>query len=250
MKKITFVIPLRPPSSCNDWNKVSKACTGTLRSIAAQTSDNYQCLLVCHEPPEVIPDIKNLEICCVNFSTPKSAEERKKDKGLKIKQALSFQKKNRSAFSMNVDADDRIHKDLVSYIETHNSLSGWRVGKGYVYPGGMFVRSHNGDFDKLCGTSIICRTDELNEISSPIMIGHCHAKKHFEDIGTPLKLLPFFAAVKVVGYGDNITETLFLRSATLRRTIKKLFQMRIVTKGFIKDFSFDSYPAPKNDVDV
>lgn len=244
-KQITFVIPLRAPQSCNNWEQVSTACVGTLQSIANQSSGNYQCLLVCHEPPPSIPSVNNFEIVRVNYPVPKTDKERKQDKGLKIRQALEYLKCKTSVFSMNLDADDRIHHDLVRFVESNETGSGWRIGKGYVYPGGKWLRAHNGSFDSLCGSSIICRVDDLSETASPILWGHCQAQDQFKQKGTPLTDVPFYAAVKVVGYGDNITETKFLWSESIKRTMKKTLMMRPVSSQFKKNFAFDTNPVPK-----
>ncbi len=244
--KIVFIIPFRAPESCDNWQVTSMACTGTLQSIANQTSSNYKCVMVCNEPPEIVPNVNNLEILQVNFPIPKNIPEFIADKGKRTLYALAHLQESGadSEYAMKVDADDRLHKNLVSFLEENNSVSGWRVGKGIVYTGGKWIRQHNGNFDKLCGTSNICRADNLNH-DGPLMISHCDIEQHFVDIGAPLKDLPFYSAVKVVNYGGNITATKFVKSESVRRTIRKLSMIRPVSAKFISDFAFDSNPFVK-----
>jgi len=229
-------MPLRAPETCNNWSEVSKACTGSLRSLANQVSKDFRCILVCHEPPNDIPDLEKLDIVTVNFQIPKNDNEYKKDKGMKILRGLQHLQNLPTSYSMVLDADDRLHKDFVTYICANESESGWVIDKGYVYPGGLFARSHNGNFERLCGSTIITKNVHDNNDTS-VLIGHTEARTHFEKMETPLKQVPFFAAVKIVGYGDNLTETLFVKSETIKRTLKKTLQLRLVSKRFKKNFS-------------
>ena len=243
MNKLTFIIPLRAPESCNNWETVSKACTGTLQSIANQTSSNYQCVLVCHQPPSTLPVVENLKIIQVEYAPPKNYEERKNDKQQKIERACEYLKQHPSEFSMNLDADDRVHKELVSFVENCETSYGWRIGRGYVYPGERWMRQHKDTFDQLCGSSIITRVDDVNNPEKTVTVGHCQAKQHFLALGRPLNPIPFYAAVKCTGYGDNLTTTKFLKSESMKRTLKKLLMLRYASAPFKTAFAFDTHPV-------
>lgn len=236
---ITFIIPLRSKHSCLDWQKVSNACTGTLYSIAGQTNKEYNCFLVCHETPFKIPDSINIKIINVDFPYPKSPKEFKKDKGLKIKEGIKYLIDSPSKYYMILDADDRIHSGLTQYIANNQHHDNFIVDKGYVYPGGRFLRAHDGNFDKICGSVLVSSFKEVLNNKVFILDGHHNIKSNFRKSEKNIIQIPFFAVIKNVGYGENITETIFIWSKSMKRTIKKFLMLRLITRKTKKLFALD-----------
>ena len=241
---ITYIIPLRSKGSTSNWNIVSKACTGTLGSIANQDSGHFRCILVCHEPPEVVPNVPNLTIINMTTPIPTDFEGYKQDKGLKVNEGVRRYLENPTPYFMVVDADDRIHHNLTTYIEGHTSFGNMLVDTGFVYGGGLWLRAHKGSFDKLCGTNFVQSHEEVEKEGIHVSLGHHTIKERFAKAGTSLHLVPFFAVIKMVGYGDNLTLTEFLWSQSFKRTVKKAMMMKLITNQIKKDFSLDHYPHP------
>jgi len=197
-------------------------------------------VLVCHEPPEDLPQLENLRIVQVETDVPADAAGFKADKAAKLDLGIRYLLRRPTRYCMHLDADDRVHRRLVEYVSTHDSQVGWVIDKGYVYQGGHFARAHNGKFERLCGSSFILAVDSGDVSQEHLQIGHTEVRRHFAMLGTPLPSLPFFGAVKVVGYGDNITVTRFVKSETVRRTLKKVLQLRLVGRRFRDDFAMSS----------
>ena len=238
---LTFIIPLRSKHSCFDWEKVSNACTGTLYSIARQTDTAYNCILVCHETPAKIPPSINIKIINVDLPYPNSFEEFKKDKSLKIKEGIKHLKDSPSKFYMILDADDRVHSGLTQYIANNQDHDNFIVDKGYVYPGGRFLRAHKGNFDQICGSVLISSFNDILNGKIFILDGHHNLKSNFKKFEKNIIQIPFFAVIKNVSYGENITETNFIWSKSFKRSIKKILMLRFITRKTKKLFALDVY---------
>ena len=244
MKFVTFIIPLGAPVSYKNWDVISHVCNGTLWSISRQTSKNWQCILVCHEPPIDVIEINNLHILRMDYPPPTTYKECRFDKTRRLSFGFEYMKNNITKYGMCIDADDRIHENLVEYIETNDNDKGWRIAYGYEYEGGQYALKRNGKFDKLCGSSIIHPKESPKFNGYPNTIGHCHAQEYYESIGQALDIIPFYAAVRTTGYGENLSDPGVLSWRGWRRTAKRMRHLRLISKKELEKFGLISYPVP------
>lgn len=242
MRDVTFIIPLRSKRTCMDWSAVSDACSGTLASIANQKSKNFRSILVCHEVPDVVPANAFTEVICVETPVPERPEEFKRDKNEKIRLGIRAYLSDPTELYMVVDADDRISDNLTTYLGSHQA-STFLVDKGYVYNGGAWLRAHRGTFDKLCGSVSVSNRRDAADGNIPLFLGHQNIGKLLGRSGQPPVLVPFFAVIKNVAYGENITETKFLWSDNVLRTVRKAAMMRPATPRIRRAFALDTNPA-------
>lgn len=247
MRDVTFIIPFRSKQTCADWDATSNACTGTLASIANQRSGNARCILVCHERPEIVPDNMDIEIVQAPFDPPPHKGYRldkslyRGDKRGKIALGLERYLEKPTDLYMVCDADDRVHWSLTEYLGSSQAET-FLIRNGYVYGGGGWIRAHKGDFDKLCGSVAISNRIDAENGVVPKYWQHHLIGERCAELGKPLDIVPFFAALKNVGYGGNMTRTQVLFSSKIRRTVKKALMMRPVNRRMEREFALDTHP--------
>lgn len=238
---LTFIIPLRAKSTCSDWVEISSACRGTIASLLNQDVGTWRCLLVCHEAPVNLQDDERISVIHVDRPVPGDSSEYKGDKRGKLEDGIKRYLENPSTFYMIMDADDRVHISLTKYMSRRTSGT-FLIKNGFVYNGGPFVRAHRMTFDRLCGSVCISNAEDAARGIVPHFLGHHLIWKRAPEEGIFINPIPFFAAVKNIAYGGNSTDTFFLRSATVKRTLKKLLMMRPLTRKMKRSFALDTHP--------
>jgi hypothetical protein len=233
-----FIVPLRSRAASNDWNKVSRLCERTLRSICQQTSRQFRVFLVCRDRPEMNFEHPNLRIIQEDFPIP---EEEKVpqlvDKKRKLWRALIAVREKGGGYVMGVDADDLVHRTLAALAEANPNSNGWFFPYGYSYDeGGQWLERHS-DFYLRCGTSNIIRIDRDDlppDMDSPRekYFFLCHGHHVIVDFmarqGRPLKALPFAAAVYVKDTGENWSGPP-LKFLGARARVSRLSRLRLLT---------------------
>jgi hypothetical protein len=232
--RLLFVIPVRHHDGVGDWTQVVERLSWTLKSIAAQESDAWDCVVVAdHATP--LPEIPSSRIATVRDHLPgvdlppsgKKAERRaaiRSDKGRRVLSGLLHGPG--STHVMVVDYDDFVSRRLASFV-ARSIGPGWYVESGYVWSGGRFVMQLP-RFDRHCGTSLILdrRLLPLEEMDTttghPLVdrwLGsHVFVKGDWLERNHPLEPLPFPAAVYTVGTGSNVLAAEGIRSGYFNRT--------------------------------
>jgi hypothetical protein len=231
---LTFVIPVRHPRTVSNWSQVKLNLAQTLQSIAAQTSANWNAIVVANHEAD-LPDLpKNVHLVQVDFVPPplpsghtqeELYEHIRADKGRRILAGLLAMMPQ--GFVMVVDYDDFVSNRLAAFVEQHPDSFGWYLNRGYLYDGGRILLAYPDKFHKQCGTSHIIRADllglpataeEANETYIRRRLGsHIFVQNELEQSGTPLSPLPFPGALYRVGYADSAVKSGGIRDAYFRR---------------------------------
>jgi hypothetical protein len=208
-----FIVPLRSRAASKDWNKVSRLCERTLRSICRQTSSKFRVFLVCRDLPEMNFAHPNLRIIQEDFPVPEAQKvPQMGDKIRKLRRALVAVREEGGGHVMGVDADDLVHRSLAALVEANTNSNGWFFPYGYSYDeGGQWLERHS-DFYRRCGTSNIIRIgceDLPRDMDSPrekyffLCNGHHVIVDFMARHGRPLAALPFPGAIYVKDTGEN-----------------------------------------------
>lgn len=257
MTTLTFIIPVRHFQNSQNWGLLKRNLQQTLASISAQTHDDWRCLIVANRGSDIPSLPHRVDVVWVDFppnmkherTTCNSLEEFweavRLDKGRRILSGM-LQARN-SRFFMTVDDDDFIHSQITQHAAEHPDANGWAVDHGYLWSdGGRLLLLHD-DFNSICGTSLIVRSD-LYELPQSIelatsdyiqsMLGsHVMIKGILAQKGQPLERLPFRGAIYRVGQAAShsripgILQDHFLNRNALRRplsTLRKVRRLRIV----------------------
>jgi hypothetical protein len=241
-----FIVPLKSRATSQDWECVSRLCRRTLASLYQQTSRQFHVFLVCNDVPTGLASHPALEVIQGSFPLPGSDKEAQMaDKASKLRRGLMSVREKGGGFVMSVDADDVVHKDLAALAAAHPETNGWMIRRGYSYDeGSRWLEWHN-DFHLRCGTSHIIRLapEELpDNLTGPaencfvLGRGHHQIAAHLAEIGRPLDVVPFPAAIYVKMTGENYTGR-HPRNIGLRATVSKALRTRPVTSAIRENFN-------------
>ena len=160
-----------------------------------------------------------------------------------------------SRFFMIVDDDDFVSARIVQYVAENPDANGWMITRGYLWDhGGKLLLQHD-DFNHVCGTSLIIRSDALRtarEVRAGLARldqvdagSHHFVDRILADRGTPLAPLPFRGAVYRVGHAGSYSQTSsllhrnFLHWRVLkgpRRMFRNLGKLRLVGDATRREF--------------
>lgn len=252
---VRFIVPLQSPQASANWSKVSRLCNITLQSIINQTTDDFEVVLVCNEPPENFKPHHKIKVVHTDLPPPNGGGEiRMADKWKKVRIGLAYYQGKSDAWYMVVDADDRVSKHLARFVNEQNYKPGWYVDRGYVYDYGFpWVYVHD-RLDLICGTSsvVYCPSgllptghEDKADANYIVRYGHTRIKSYFDEQGTPLKPMPFSGSVYMTHTGENHTRYFYLGIQSMREQLKRLLKIRPLTKR-IKD-EYNLWDAGKKD---
>jgi hypothetical protein len=264
MTLVTFVVPIRHQDNARDWSLLKANLTQTIASISNQTNSDWQAIIVANEGAD-LPDLpQRFTIERVSFP-PNDMHELGKASKEEFYDAFRIDKGRRvltgmlrardSRFFMIVDDDDFVSARIVQHVSENPDANGWTIDRGYVWDDGGSLLLGYDDFNHLCGTSLIIRSDlyglpERFEDASPdwikSMLGsHIRIADILAERHTPLATLPFRGAVYRVAHGGSHSKTpgilakYFLNWGALkrpRRTLRNASRLRLVGEAAKREF--------------
>jgi hypothetical protein len=208
--KVIFLIPLKSEEISRDWNYTVALALRCLDSVFNQSSDSFKVVLSCNRFPYDSTS-NNLEIVERDHPIPENWEAGHKDKYNKIKQGLIVARESSPCYIMKLDADDLVHKDLVSHVLARGK-DGYFINKGYIYADGCTWIQKLNKFHGFCGSSNLIRVNpkELPESMEQdsksfdiLCCGHNIFEEFYQSRGKHLYSIPFRSAVYVSATGEN-----------------------------------------------
>ncbi|HET7602615.1 MAG TPA: hypothetical protein VFK36_06320 [Gemmatimonadales bacterium] len=261
---VTFVIPVRHQDNARDWAALKANLTQTMASIANQTRDDWRAIIVANEEADLPELPPGFEVEWVTFPPNEMHERRGADLDAFL-EAFRFDKGRRvlkgmlrardSRFFMIVDDDDFVSARLVEHAARHPDANGWVVSRGYIWnDGGRLLLQYN-EFNRLCGTSLMIRSDlyglpqcfehaDCDWIKATLG-SHLRIAGILADAGTPLETLPFRGAIYRVAHpvshstAPSLLHTYFLSSKALRRpgrVLRDAVKLRWLNRKLRREF--------------
>lgn len=220
--RFVFVIPLKARSVSASWAEAEENLRRTVRSARRSGKGEPTIVVACHDEPDLRalagPDLHLVE---VPFPQPSSAWEGGRDKASKRRFAAAWLREEIAAeefYAMFLDADDLVHRDVVSYVLSTRADS-YLIRAGYVVDlTRRIVRRRRDNFHLVCGSSFVCRFarselpsswDDLEAPfsqfgASPDQRGHQEYHQVASELGRPPTDIPFPAAAYVVNHGESL----------------------------------------------
>lgn len=201
---------MRARALSRDWGYHTWLLERTLDSIVAQTSLDYDAVVVCHDIPEIAhKEHPKVHFVSVDFPPPgRISDDMYRDKVLKITRGIEWASRRCSEYVMFVDADDLVSRRLASFVSTHSGKNGWYIKSGFTFRYGDRWLRKSVPHHMICGTCAIVRTDLLMSSKSEFCrgetantlanAGHTNYVSHLEAQGAPIEPLPFPGAVYVI----------------------------------------------------
>lgn len=225
---LAFITSLRHPDNAADYEHIEQLLRATLRSIESQSDGDYVTIIVGNRAPAFALPVRT-HFVQVDFSPPMSVNgphaDRSgfiADKGTKIGIGLIAAREYDPTSVMIFDADDFVHRDLVTFVNARPASPGWYVDKGWIYSASRNGYKHQDRFNRTCGTCFVLPysaykvpsdlgtdatqqeiTDAYGDILPSILGAHRNALEWHADRGRMLIPLPFRAAVYHVDTGEN-----------------------------------------------
>ena len=241
---LIFIVTLQSREVCKDWERVSRICVRTLRSLCQQTVENYRVYLVCNQAPAGIFSRSNLQVLEVDVPVPNInvREECLHDKFRKLAYGLAEARTHAPAYIMPVDMDDLVRRDLAAYVAKHSLCHGWVMHKGFIYDeGAPFAYLTKNKLNALCGTSYIVYSEkeDLPETGDApledyllLANGHTVIEETCSNMRKPLHHLSFPGVVYMRSTGANISGFAMKNWRSRKMLLSKLLNYRWVSKSF------------------
>ena len=153
-----FLLPLKHPDSCNNWQRVCQLLEGTLRSILSQSSDNFKIIVICNQQPIVNIESEKIVYAIADIPKPNIGDG-ENDKALKLMFGFDCAKRYDPDYVMALDPDDFISSNIVDYALTEKQPLGYFLNSGYIFEGDATLISISEGFYHYCGTSLVVRPD-------------------------------------------------------------------------------------------
>ena len=264
MTLVTFVIPVRHQDNASDWSLLKANLVQTIASISNQTNDDWRGVIVANEGAD-LPDLPERFVVERVAFPPNDMHELGKasredfydafraDKGRRV--LMGMLRARDSRFFMIVDDDDFVSARIVQHASENSDANGWTIDHGYIWDHGGKLLLGDDDFNHLCGTSLIIRSDlyDLPErfedasldwiksmLGSHVRIADILAKR-----GTPLATLPFRGAIYRVSHSGShskapsILVKYFLSWEAFkrpRRMLRNVSRLRLVGEAEKREF--------------
>lgn len=262
---VTFIIPVRHQDNARDWELLKNNLAQTIGSISSQTNKNWRAIVVANYGAD-LPDMpERFSVTYVDLS-PNVLHELnhspsredfldafRLDKGRRVLAGMLDARQ--SGYFMIVDDDDFVSCNLVEFVAGQSNANGWVIDRGYIWDhGGSLIMEHD-DFNHVCGTCLIIRSDlyqlpeSLNHASAEwikaTLGSHHRITEILAERGKPLGSLPFRGAVYRVGHGGSHSRTpsllikYFLSASALKhplRTLKNAFKVRKINQQLRQEF--------------
>lgn len=249
---IVFVIPFVSKQVCKDWKLATVLLQGTLDSIANQSDKRFKVIIGCHEIPEVNLKGNADELIFLPMSySPLDDEWRGKsqtDRMMKCCTVLLSLKDTDFKYCMAVDADDRIHRDLVKFLCEEPQIDGWIVNKGFQVDYSLRRVMKYNQLSKVCGSTFILskklagipQAYTANEYQKCIYCrGHQMMEQYFIEQGFNLKNFPYGGVQYILNHGLNDSSQWRKNlKSSLKRLMKFYVLGRNLSKEDIKNFGY------------
>jgi hypothetical protein len=261
MTGLTFIIPVRHQANAKDWARLKGNLQQTAASIAAQTSPNWNALVVANhgaDLPHLPPNFSDVRVDFPpNVLHDMDSADRetvyqafRQDKGRRVLAGLIAG--HPRGHVMIVDDDDFVSRRLADHVARNPQANGWFIRKGYIWSdGGSLVLRHN-SFSHLCGTSHIIRADlyripDRLDAATPEYIqgtlgSHVHIADQLARQGAPLIPLPFRGAIYRIGHAGahsgskSIWQTFFAHSHGIRSVLSNALRLGYLSPEMRREF--------------
>jgi hypothetical protein len=256
-----FCIPLQPKANAKNWERVCAVLNQTLRSIQNQINQSFTVFIAGQDEPDIEADIAiKINWLEANWIVQDLNNEKLRDKRRKRILLLRAVRQAGGGYVMMLDADDLVSNKLVDYVLTDRNPNGYIIEKGYAYDWGNgciapIPGAWSKTFDSVCGSCSVIKfglqdlplprgaeADEGSPNLATQLKQHSQWKHVMSDLGRPLAVVPFPAAVYVLNHSNNLhysIKAMRQQEVPLRIAKRKL----PVTPELSREFSLPNAPV-------
>lgn len=263
--KIGIVIPLKAKKVSKNWNVTCSNLKNTVNSVAQQTSNLFECVVIGHDLPDFMSrgEILNGSINFSKFDTfpppnigVDEADNQLKyefDRCNKILAGILYLKKSYPDIThwFSLDADDLISDKFIEAMQKYNIADGIILDYGYILFKSTGVINLENEFSAYCGSSAII-SDKLIKVPNLIEentyrtipfgnYSHVNMRRRLQQSGYNVVVAHDRVVMYVRDNGENISNAAYAN--TLHKKLKKIFKMilkfQYVNKAIRKSFGLN-----------
>ncbi len=230
-ERVHFIMPLKARQVAGaTWPLISGLCAESLTAFVSQSDPRFHIHLVVHDWPDLssLPGdlAQRITVHRVAFPPPRDdapLTERMLDKARKLAHAYGAIRPDlgsSGAYTVQVDADDLVHRDLTAHLLTAWPKNGVWFEYGLYYDYSLNRAWEIDHFHKVCGTcaALRLRAQDIPDLGAletytdladlghrfwALDIHHGDWPAMAEGAGRPLSALPFPGAVYRINTGAN-----------------------------------------------
>lgn len=230
-----FVTTIRHPRNSDDYGRVGRLLSASLRSVLRQIEPDFIVIVVHNREHRPVVDVNDDRVHYVEVDFPPASDERgpridfnafARDKGSKGAVGLAAARAKGARHVMFFDADDLINHRIASLAAGQPDHPGWYSETGYIHSvGTRSVQLLKADFHTKNGSTSVVRSDlielavdvgsaasqlDVVDVAGSHLIDHLLGKHGFwqEELlpaGHHMAPMPFSAAIWMIGTGENVS---------------------------------------------
>ncbi len=162
---IAFLIPLRPEQGCRDWPGTLRLLHQTLGSLIAQTDGRWRAVVVgTATTGTLLPADPRISLHALPYLPPCSPSVPlcNHDRTWKVRYAGVVAHTLAPQYTMPLDADDLLHRDLVATVAAQPHPVGYVLDQGYELHDRLQRYRHHYQLSQVCSSTFI-----FNEATFP-----------------------------------------------------------------------------------
>jgi len=264
---IAFVVPVKPKSVSRDWDYDNLLLERTVKSICAQTDQDFRLMIVYNDLPEIgfshpnirfvhypfpmvsLDEIEDLDYVLKYYSGEYA--ERMMDKGKKIHYGCKNAIEAGCQYIMAIDSDDLISNQLAAFVNKNSDRNkpGWRIQNGFIYQEGSRLLIKKYDIQNINGGTHIIRKDLIGipDFRSNLFWNynlfeaHGYTYHRIRDFHNELlEDYPRFGVIYIVHKNNYSNIANLTKALSLKNIAKKIVRGKILTRKIRKEFSLYS----------
>lgn len=260
--RIGIVIPLKSKKVAKNWDTTTRNLQATVDSVLAQTSENFNAVVVGHECPDFFKDdlyqSSKCEFLQYSDFEPPVAGEVEADNQLKyefdrctkiLRGIMHLRNQNPSITHwFALDADDLIRESFVEALERYKEFDAIILEHGYFYFKSTGIINKEDEFSAYCGSSSIISdrvfslpetVDERSFRSTPFgNISHVHMKQRLEADGWSIAVPAERVIMYVRDNGENISNDAYCNTPyrKFKKIVKSVLRYQRVSRDVKASF--------------
>lgn len=260
--KLGILIPLKAKQVARNWSVTCACLEQTLKSIEAQTSDDWEAIVVGHDKPEFLESGSfKTQFSVLDKPAPTAPSHayrkvdwewvkvRARDRNSKIIRGMQILSDKNIDYWYYLDGDDLIHKQFVETLMSQDLQAGATIHEGFLwYAASRRVIPYT-NMPIICGSTAVIRTSDVEvpqtlDYSEWSKVPYCcynhrEIARYFEEehngryVPVAERLLAYS-----VGHGDNTSDG--FRDTPIKRLkawAKPYILGRKIDQTFARNFS-------------
>jgi len=260
---IGFVVPIKPKAVSKNWDYDNLLLERTVKSICAQTDQDFKLIIVYNDQPKInfshpnlinihypFPPVAANEIEDLDYVLKyykKEYAEKMLDKGKKIYYGCKIAIEAGCNYLMGIDSDDLISNKLAEFVNKYakSNKPGWRIKKGFIYEENARLLVKKLDIQNINGSTHIIRKDlvTIPDFSSNLFWNynlfeaHGYTYDRIKDFHNELlEDYPFFGMIYIV-HKNNYSNILKLtQKISLKNIVKKILRGKFLSNSIRKEY--------------